>query len=164
MRTMKTIIFLLALVVNLAQAQTANNEYPIRPNTNKNVTPGKLCDAPTRYRYPEQIAYCERDVTSETKELVFINYRKLGYRLSPNQRSSYKIDHFIPLCAGGSNDIHNLWPQHKTVYERTDLLEALACEKLSTGLVTQAQTVKMIMAAKVDMSLLADTYRFFQNL
>lgn len=63
-----------------------------------------------QYRYPEHIAYCERDVTTQTKNDVFATYRnELGFKLDVRNRANYKIDHFIPLCAGGSNHEDNLW-------------------------------------------------------
>ena len=34
--------------------------FPIGPN--ESVTPGKVCDRPDTYRYPEHIAYCEREI------------------------------------------------------------------------------------------------------
>ena len=61
-----------------------------------------------------------RDVSGWQKELVFISYRKLGYSLS-GERSEYKVDHFIPLCVGGSNEMSNLWPQY-TLFLRKQML------------------------------------------
>ena len=125
----------------------AGNPFPRVPNLS--VTPGALCETPSRLRYPEQIAYCERDVSSWTKELVFIAYRDLGFSLS-GERSRYKVDHFIPLCAGGSNEIENLWPQYDTVSALTDPLEPLACEVLSKGKITQKDLVALVMKAKLN--------------
>lgn len=115
------------------------------------LTPGDLCHSPDRYRYPEHIAYCERDVSSELKDQIFNEYRRVGFRLPPNHRSSYKIDHFIPLCAGGSNEPENLWPQHLTIYKITDPVENAACKKLSEGKLSQRETIRLIIKAKLNL-------------
>jgi len=125
----------------------AGNPYPRSPDPT--LTPGSLCTTPDRLRYPEQIAYCERDVNSFTKEVVFSAYRELGFSLS-GPRSRYKVDHFIPLCAGGSNEQANLWPQYDTISKLTDPLEPLACEVLSKGKIGQHEVVELIKAAKLD--------------
>lgn len=147
------IIILLSLLAftSLAQAQRNNTEFPIRPIPQ--LTPGKLCDRPTRFRYPENIAYCERDVTVEQKDQVYNAYRRAGFRLSPQNRSSYKIDHYIPLCMGGSNDNVNLWPQHITIYNITDSLESLACEKMAQGRLSQKEAISVLLRVKNDLSL-----------
>lgn len=135
---------LLALV---ALSSYAGNPFPRVPDLS--VTPGALCSTPSRLRYPEQIAYCERDVNSWTKKLVFITYRDLGFSLS-GERSRYKVDHFIPLCAGGSNEIANLWPQYDTISKLTDPLEPLACKVLEKGKITQKAVIDLIMQAKLN--------------
>lgn len=125
--------------------------YPIGPNLQ--ITPGKLCDRPATYRYPEHIAYCERNVTYETKEILIKNYdTKLGFRIESMDRVDFKIDHLIPLCAGGSNDTVNLWPQHKSVYEITDPVEPLVCAQMAAGKLSQADAVKLVLKAKTDLS------------
>ena len=67
-------------------------------------------------------------------------------------RADFKIDHYIPLCAGGSNDESNLWPQHESVYQITDPLEPLVCEKMAAGKLTQAQAIELVRQAKNDLS------------
>ncbi len=146
-RLMKNILVL--LVLSFASHSFAGNAYPRGPDVN--LTPGSLCNSPTAHRYPEQIPYCERDVNSATKELVFINYRKLGYSLS-GDRGQYKVDHYIPLCAGGSNNENNLWPQYHTISERTDMIEMRGCEVLALGKITQKELVGLVMKAKLDLS------------
>jgi hypothetical protein len=142
--TMKHLSSVLLLVSFYA---FGGNPYPRTPDAE--LTPGALCETPSRLRYPEQIAYCERDVNSFTKEVVFIAYRDLGYSLS-GPRERYKVDHFIPLCAGGSNDIKNLWPQYDTISRVTDPLEPLACEVLALGKITQVEVIEIIKEAKLD--------------
>lgn len=126
-------------------------DYPKGPHAE--LTPGSLCDRPNEYRYAEQIPYCERDVSSQLKNEIFDNYRnQLGFKLDPKTRSSYKIDHFFPLCAGGSNEETNLWPQHISVYTITDPLEGVGCEKLKAGKILQKNLITLIKRAKLNLS------------
>lgn len=126
-------------------------DYPKGPHAE--LTPGSLCDRPDTYRYAEQIPYCERDVSSQLKNEIFDNYRnQLGFTLDPKTRSSYKIDHFFPLCAGGSNEETNLWPQHISVYTITDPLEGVGCEKLKAGKILQKNLITLIKRAKLNLS------------
>lgn len=125
--------------------------YPTGPDLK--LTPGKLCDKPTAYRYPEHVAYCDRDVTYETKEALIKTYdTQLGFNIESMNRADFKIDHLIPLCAGGSNDTVNLWPQYKNVYEVTDPVEPLICDKMAAGRLSQADAVKFVLRAKMDLT------------
>jgi len=154
-------IFILVTLITLSLQAFARTEYPSRPDGR--LTPGELCHTPDTYRYPERIAYCERDVSTDQKDQIFESYRRLGYRLNPAHRSSYKIDHYIPLCAGGSNDNENLWPQHRSVYILTDTLEKLACERLAMGVISQREVVSLIMTAKNDHSKIESVRREISN-
>lgn len=147
---MKNILWLLLVVTKLSFAQNSMAEYPKGPIAR--LTPGELCDRPARYRYPENIAYCERNVTTEQKDQIFATYRNHGYRLSHSERSSYKIDHFISLCAGGSNNNENLWPQHISIAAITDSIEKLGCDKMALGKLTQAKFIVMLKRVKNDLS------------
>jgi hypothetical protein len=119
--------------------------FPKGPNPN--LTPGSICDQPDAYRYSEQIAYCERHVETDLKVEIIKDYnKKLGYQIS--DRAQYKIDHYIPLCMGGSNQRDNLWPQHKTIYEKTDGVEFAACEKMKFGKLTQRAAIDFLREAK----------------
>jgi hypothetical protein len=147
---MKNILWLLLVVTNISLAQDSLGDFPKGPMAK--LTPGELCDRPSSYRYPENIAYCERNVTVEQKSQIFAAYRAIGYRLNLSDRSSYKIDHYLPLCAGGSNNNENLWPQHVSVGVLTDDLEQLGCDKMAKGKITQAKFVLLIKRAKNDLS------------
>lgn len=145
------ITFVLSLLAAFSFEVSARANFPAGPQLS--ITPGKLCDIPNEYRYPEKIAYCERDVSFETKEALINEYdQKFGYSIASLPRADFKIDHFIPLCAGGSNDVTNLWPQHKTVYAITDPLEPLVCAKMQAGRLRQADAVKLIVQGKTDLS------------
>lgn len=144
-------VSLSAFLVLLAPDVTfAFQAYPTSPDPK--LTPGSLCDRPSAKRYPEGIAYCKRNVESETKREIMREYdARLGYRVTSMQRAAFKIDHYIPLCAGGSNHVDNLWPQHVTVYTVTDPLEPAICGKMGQGKLRQADAVALIKRAKANL-------------
>lgn len=157
------ILVVLSMLTIAVSAFAYGPNFPTNPNMT--LTPGKLCDRPSGFRYPEKIAYCERDVTYETKEYLIQNYdKKLGYHIQTMNRLEFKIDHFIPLCAGGSNDPVNLWPQHKSVYEVTDPVEPLLCQKMLEGKLSQSDAVKLIMKAKLDLNQVPAVMRLLNGL
>src|SRR4051812_42759867 len=81
--------------------------FPTAPNPE--LTPGATCATSNNYRYPEHIPYCERDVSQDEKAQVINTYdHELGYQIQKMDRQEFKIDHMIPLCAGGSNEETNL--------------------------------------------------------
>ena len=69
-----------------------------------------------------------------------------NYAVSPNEQNiAYgEVDHFIPLCAGGSNDPANLWyqPAHNEWkganfgFREKDKLESDVCRKIKNGSMT----------------------------
>jgi hypothetical protein len=125
----------------------ADGTFPTSPDLA--LTPGSLCDRPNQKRYPEGVPYCSRDVKSELKKEIMHEYdAKLGYHVTEMQRSAFKIDHYIPLCMGGSNNQDNLWPQHVSVYTITDPLEPAFCGKMAAGKLRQAQAVELLKRAK----------------
>jgi hypothetical protein len=141
---------LFSLVTLTINAHASSMAYPKSPDAR--VTPGSLCTNPNRYRHPEKIPYCDRAVNSYAKDAVFYSYRRdLGYSLS-GDRSTYKVDHFIPLCFGGSNEQNNLWPQHASVSKVTDPIEAMGCEKLGLGKITQREAIDLIVRAKLNLT------------
>ncbi|EQC46296.1 hypothetical protein M899_3302 [Bacteriovorax sp. BSW11_IV] len=139
---------LLVSLLTLMSLATLASEYPVEPDAG--LTPGELCKRPSAYRYPEKIAYCNRDVSKGTKDDIFRQYRKLGYRLKIKNRADYKIDHYIPLCAGGSNSRKNLWPQHKSIFKYTDAVESVGCQRLKEGRISQKALIELIKYAKSD--------------
>lgn len=92
-----------------------------------------------------------------------IAYQKLGYSLS-GERSQYKIDHFIPLCAGGSNKDDNLWPQYYTISKITDPLEKLGCDVLAKGKITQKEVIEIITQAKLNHSEVSKLTKYLKRL
>ncbi len=155
-------LFVVLSVVS-AQARSTAQGFPIKPD--QQVTPGDLCQRPTARRYPEGINYCDRDVMSETKRAVIEVYQsKLGFNIMGNGRENFKIDHYIPLCMGGSNEPKNLWPQHKTIYTQTDPLEPLLCEKMASGSLLQKDAVALIIRAKNDLSQVTAVMKYASGL
>ncbi len=140
----------------------AKGRFPKAPH--KEMTPGSLCEKGNKTRYPEKVKYCERDVNTETKRQIFVTYDKeFGYQTTQMERSSFKIDHLVPLCLGGSNEIDNLWPQHVSVYENTDPLEPFLCEVLSAGRIKQAEAVELILTIKEDPETAPDELRKLES-
>ena len=92
-----------------------------------------ICHQTTRER---------RDVDEVTKERVFAEYG-----LSPKQpRGAYEVDHLIPLCAGGSNDPSNLWPEAAPGFHEKDRLEDEVCREICAGKLTRSEAVPLIAA------------------
>lgn len=148
---MKLVFTTMTLFTLILTNVLAAGNFPTTPNLQE--TPGKLCSSPSGIRYPEKINYCERNVDVYMKEDVIRTYDKeLGYHIKTMARSDFKIDHLIPLCAGGANDELNLWPQHKSIYKITDPIEPLLCAKMAAGKLTQAEAVKMIIYAKTHLN------------
>lgn len=139
------LVFLSFLSINTF-AYSASGQFPKGPDAT--LTPGALCEHPDSYRYPEKIAYCVRNVSSDLKRSLFVKYDQLGYRTTQMNRMDFKIDHYIPLCMGGANDEKNLWPQHKSIYAITDPLEPVLCQKMADGRLSQAKAVEYIKEAK----------------
>ena len=123
------------------------NKFPMHPD--EKMTPGELCKDTMVKRYPEQIPYCDRSVTSEVKQQIIVDYdRSFGFKIGTMQRVDFKIDHYIPLCMGGANSALNLWPQHKSIYVQTDKIEELLCKKMQSGKMLQTEAVQKIKRVK----------------
>ena len=140
-----TLIYLMLIATSLF---AYGPDFPVGPNPQ--LTPGKLC---------------ARDVTYETKDMLIHQYdRQLGYNIENLNRDDFKIDHYIPLCAGGSNDPSNLWPQHKSVYVITDPIEPLVCKKMSEGKLKQANAIQLIVRAKNSLNQVSAVMKILNSL
>ena len=140
-----------------------DGKFPLHPDPT--MTPGALCTSPDAKRYPEQIDYCNRDVDRDLKRDLFRRYDvTLGYETQEMSRGDFKIDHFIPLCAGGANTADNLWPQHKSVYEITDPVEPLICEKMSEGVLKQVDAVRLVRQAKMNLDQVPQVMKYLNGL
>ncbi len=121
--------------------------FPTQPD--ERLTPGELCDRADELRYPEKIAYCERHVGASLKAQVIREYdTRLGFQIRTMKRDDFKIDHYIPLCMGGANSQTNLWPQHRSLFGGTDILEQRLCELLAGGRIRQREAIERIKHAK----------------
>ncbi len=158
-----SIHIVLSLLSIFSTQASAAGKFPKGPELD--ITYGKTCDRPNSFRYSEHIAYCNREVTPATKNIIIQEYdQRFGYSISKMPRADFKIDHLIPLCAGGSNDIVNLWPQHKSVYAITDPLEPIVCMKMSQGRLRQADAVQLILEAKTDLSSTREIIQYIDDI
>jgi hypothetical protein len=107
--------------------------------------PGKLCTASDpnfdEFRYKEHIAHCRRNVPSSLRDAVADRYGvpSKDFRL-------YEFDHYIPLNAGGADDIDNLWPEPLAEAHEKDKVELEISDGLSAGTMTQAEAIAKIKA------------------
>lgn len=125
--------------------------YPTHPDLT--ITPGATCQVADELRYPEHIKYCSRSVNSGLKKDIISQYdHDFGFTIEAMSRGDFKIDHFIPLCMGGANARTNLWPQHKSVYVKTDGIEMKLCQLLSFGTIKQANAIEQIRHVKFNLN------------
>jgi len=161
MKVMKSL--LLVLVLAFSQFAVSSDQYPVGPNPT--TTPGDVCANSGVKRYPEQIDYCERNVSSDLKKELIKTYdEKFGYQIEQLNRQDFKIDHFIPLSIGGSNSEKNLWPQHKSVYTVTDPLELVLSQKISAGRIKQAEAIRVIKEGKLNLGRVPDLMQYVNSL
>lgn len=154
--------FVLLFVFFTSSVVFALPSFPIAPDPQ--LTPGSLCRSSTKVRYPERIKYCKRDVSGGRKRGIFVKYDQMGYRTGSMDRQLFKIDHYIPLCAGGSNEESNLWPQHFSVYRITDQLEEQVCLRMAEGKLSQKNAVELIKKAKNNLSLAPEIEAYVRSL
>ena len=146
-----TTIALASALLTTGIAAANSDPFPRGPRIER--TPGSVCTTGGTFRYPEHVRYCDRHVEPALKHEIIQAYdREFGYSIHTMRRGDFKIDHYIPLCAGGSNDESNLWPQHESVYKITDPLEPLICEKMAAGKLTQAEAIELVREAKNNLS------------
>ncbi len=142
--------FVLGVVLLISSLSFAAEQFPIGPNPQ--MTPGDLCENSPNRRYKEDIPYCNRNVDTSLKNQIIADYDKeFGFSIRQMNRQDFKIDHFIPLSIGGSNSKSNLWPQHKSVYMVTDPLEQELSNKMVEGKILQAEAVRVIREAKLNL-------------
>jgi len=114
----------------------------VQPNWN--LTPGHLCSASdpnfSKYDYPEHIARCARNVDDQEKLQVAESYGNIPKA----DWAKYEFDHLIPLCAGGSDDPQNIWPQPIDDAHLKDVLENDICMGMKAGTLTQSQAVQKV--------------------
>lgn len=157
------ILSTIVLIFVVSDFVLAGDKFPIGPI--ESMTPGSLCESSPVRRYPEKIVYCERNVKSELKvQIIKLYDERFGYSIARMNREEFKIDHFIPLSIGGSNSIENLWPQHKSVYTITDDLEHLLHTKISAGKIKQAEAIRVIREAKLNLARVPELIHYVNGL
>jgi hypothetical protein len=67
-----------------------------------------------------------RDVPLSLRKKIF---ERDGVKY-PQPTGNTELDHFIPLCVGGSNDESNLWVEFKPYYKWKDRVEVYLCKEL----------------------------------
>jgi len=90
-------------------------------------TPGAILAATTAAQictpgYSERV----RDVPESRKEQVYA-----AYGITSHTAGEYEIDHLVPLEAGGSNRVANLWPER--AYSAKDQLENQVHDDVCSG-------------------------------
>lgn len=134
-----TLLISLASTISLAAPIASPTAAP-----NLAITPGVLCTtSDPDYRgldYPEQIARCNRNIPTIEKMKVAALYGNIPQADWPQ----YEFDHLLPLCAGGSDDMRNLWPQPIAQAHEKDKLEVEICTAMKAGTMTQAIAVQKV--------------------
>lgn len=127
-------------------APPAIAEFPYTPEA---ATSGSVCTTRDshfeEFRYPEQIPYCVRRVSSSLKKQIYD-----AYGVPSKCRKYYTIDHFYPLSLGGTNRTDNLWPEAKSIKNLRKNLETDLFQRLQRGTITQAQALTMIHESKMN--------------
>ena len=102
----------------------------IRPDPNKTGNSVK-------FHTPYKSAVTPANIATSAMCCVIILRR---YGLPPGPHPDYEIDHLVPVCLGGGNDVSNLWPQPrrnielKWNAEAKDRLETVLCDLVCDGL------------------------------
>jgi hypothetical protein len=119
--------------------------YPKIPDTI--ISPGHTCSTHDKdfyeFRYVEKIPYCKRNVSSNLKKYIYDTYN-----IPESDRRNYTIDHIIPLSIGGSNNLKNLWPEHKNVKQSRPNLELDVYNYLKNSIINQEQAINIILNEK----------------
>lgn len=165
-RQIIVLIGLLAFILTIGWIQNTRNEAPqgssatiIFPSPkfnlgpaslypNEQMTPGKVETIDiniltSTFQCPKgtcTYSQSHRSVTQHDKTAACNEYPE-------NCKGTHEIDHFIPVCAGGSNDLANLWVQPERAFwqgqdfgfHTKDKLEAWACRELKVGLLTAGE-------------------------
>jgi hypothetical protein len=96
----------------------------------KSLTPGDILSHVKAKICHPGYASGVRDVSIQEKKEVFSRYKT---EYVPDK---YEVDHLVPLCAGGSNNITNLWPQPLVEAKIKDEMEWKVCHAVCAGKMT----------------------------
>lgn len=118
-------------------------KIPLKPD--QRLTPGDVCETfyPDfkEFRYADRMPYCRRNVSRLLRDRVYGDYK-----IPESERINYTIDHKIPLSLGGSNHIHNLWPQHRNFY--TGEIEQKVYLQVKNGSMSVFEARRLIIGLK----------------
>ena len=121
--------------------------FPTKPDPD--VTVGDYCDEQdpdfVGYRYEDKVPYCIRKVSRHRKTRVYNQYH-----VPEDCRVEYTVDHYIPLFMGGSNEVANLWPEHRRVKATRQNLEQQLYLELRNGHITQSRAIEVVTEAKMN--------------
>ncbi len=119
------------LLLLVAAAPAVDAFQPLLPDPK--LTPGKVATRPAD----------SRGVTGAMRDEVFARYR-----IPPEHRGAYKIDHLIPKELGGADAIENLWPQkinaRPYTARRKALLTQTLLELVANGKLTLAEAQREV--------------------
>jgi hypothetical protein len=142
-------LYLIVLCSNVLISSANAQQFPFPIVPNPKMTPGSLCNPSTGdfegYRYKQRVPVCRRNVSHELKAIIYN-----AYGIPPRCRRNYTIDHFIPLSIGGSNQIENLWPEHRLVKMTRLQFEDEIMMMVRDGQTTQANAVQLVYKIKMN--------------
>lgn len=143
--------------------QVGGKNFPDGPDLRR--TPGALCENSNTFRYPAKIRYCKRDVESKLKNRIIADYdSQFKYDIQKMPRGDFKIDHFIPLSIGGSNDESNLWPQHKSIYKYSDPIESLLANLIACDKISQDEAIRVTKECKLNLDRCQDIVDYLKGI
>jgi hypothetical protein len=119
-------------------------QFAIATSLDTDITPGAICTPKDpdfiEYRYSAHIAYCKRNVSKAKKKAVAEAYGGIP----ESEWKNYEFDHLIPLNAGGSSAIENIWPEPLDEAKEKDKVELATYKGLKDGSLTQDEAIQMI--------------------
>jgi hypothetical protein len=117
-------IFILAIAFAVQAASDSLPDPNLTPGDTMHIDPATFCNP----GYTKLV----RDVPQSLKDSV---YKRYG--ITEHVTGQMEIDHLIPLCAGGSNSIKNLWPESYLTQpwnaHKKDVLELRLRRLICTG-------------------------------
>lgn len=72
-----------------------------------------------------------RQVTASMKNQVYAMYG-----ITSHKSDGWEVDHFIPRCLGGADDITNLWPEPSPEFHLKDRVEVWLCHQVCNKTMT----------------------------
>jgi hypothetical protein len=150
-----SVAVLLLLGIPAANSQTPTRVGPDRLYPDPAMTPGKadtvsLADLQANWECPTSIHKTTCTYSQSHRSVPEKEHNQVddNYNVPQKQRNKKggEVDHFDPLCNGGSNDIANLWVQpaknkwnNKNYgYHEKDALETWVCDEVKKGMLDPA--------------------------